>query len=73
MWRHIVQAMVAGRDASFLSGDAKAEAIRLVFGGKSAEHCDNGFLVETLIPHAPLPLRPAFVFYGDRGPPSSPR
>jgi hypothetical protein len=70
---HVVRAMVAGQDSSFLSGDVKAEAVRLVFGGEAAEHCDNGFLVETLIPHAPLPLRPAFVLYGDREQPSRSR
>jgi len=76
-WRahaaHVVLAMVGGQDASFLSGDVKAEAVRLVFGGEAAEYCDNGFLVETLIPHAPLPLSPAFVLYGDRDPPSRSR
>jgi hypothetical protein len=47
--------------------------VRLVFGGEAAEYCDNGFLVETLIPHAPLPLSPAFVLHGDRDPPSRSR
>jgi hypothetical protein len=76
-WRahaaHVVLAMVGGQDASFLSGDVKAEAVRLVFGGEAAEFCDNGFLVETLIPHAPLPLSPSFALYGDRDPPSRSR
>lgn len=65
----VVLAMMAGQDGSFLGGDARAEAVRRVFGGEAAEHCDNGFLVETLIPHAPLPLSPAFVLYGDRAAP----
>ena len=63
-----MHAMVTGQDSSFLSGDVRAEAVRWVFGGEAAEHCGNGFLVETLIPHASLPLRPAFAMYGDRKP-----
>jgi hypothetical protein len=27
-----------------------------VFGGQNAKHCDNLFLVETLVPHAPMPV-----------------
>jgi hypothetical protein len=62
----VVLAMAEAQEADFLGGDVRTEAVRLVFGGERAEHCDNGFLVETLVPHAPLPVRPGFVLYADR-------
>jgi hypothetical protein len=60
----VLLAMTEGADS--LGAESRVEAVRLVFGGEHAEHCDNGFLVETLVPHAPLPLRPAFALYADR-------
>ncbi|EAU65227.1 hypothetical protein STIAU_4050 [Stigmatella aurantiaca DW4/3-1] len=39
-------------------------AIKTVFGGSNAKHCDNLFLVETLVPHAPLPVD-GFVLYAE--------
>jgi hypothetical protein len=64
----VVLAMATGQEISFLSPDVKAEAVCRVFGGEAAEHCDNLLLVEKVIPHAPLPISPAFVLYGDRAP-----
>lgn len=58
--------LALAEDAASFTGESRVEAVRLVFGGENAEHCDNGFLVETLIPHAPLPVHPAFALYADR-------
>jgi hypothetical protein len=40
------------------------EAIMTVFGGTNLKHCDNDFLVQTLIPHAPIPVA-GFVLYAE--------
>jgi hypothetical protein len=40
------------------------QAIMTVFGGPNARHCDNLFLVETLIPHSPMPIE-GFVLYAE--------
>ncbi|GMU08962.1 hypothetical protein [Corallococcus caeni] len=39
-------------------------ALKTVFGGANARHCDNLFLVETLVPHAPMPID-GFVLYAE--------
>jgi hypothetical protein len=44
--------------------DCVEPAIKTVFGGPNAEHCDNLFLVQTLIPHAPLPVD-GFALYAE--------
>lgn len=62
----VVLAMTGAQGDDFLGGDVRTEAVRLVFGGERAKHCDNGLLVETLVPHAPLPVHPGFVLYADR-------
>jgi hypothetical protein len=41
-------------------------AIKAVFGGPNSQHCDNLFLVETLVPHAPMPVD-GFVLYAEVG------
>ena len=55
-----VEQALAGADL-----DAAAAEIAAAFGGRNREHCDNGFLVEVLVPHAPLPVD-GFVLYADR-------
>ena len=68
LWRHhpahVVQALATNGD-EFLSIDQIADAIVTVFGGTNRELCDNLFLVQTLVPHAPLPLD-GFVLYAER-------
>ncbi|RKG94587.1 hypothetical protein D7V97_38600 [Corallococcus sp. CA053C] len=65
---HIVRRL-AQAGSTFLSADECVEpAIKTVFGGPNAEHCDNLFLVETLVPHAPMPVD-GFVLYAEAGNP----
>ncbi|WP_121760417.1 hypothetical protein [Corallococcus sp. AB038B] len=67
-WRvhpaHIVRRL-AQAGSSFLPAEECVEpAIKTVFGGPNARHCDNLFLVETLLPHAPMPVD-GFVLYAE--------
>jgi hypothetical protein len=55
----------AGDDGIFLDPDWCVEpSFKTVFGGPNAKHCDNLFMVETLIPHAPLTVD-GFVLYAE--------
>jgi hypothetical protein len=69
LWRHhpaqVVQALATDGD-EFLSIDQIADAIVTVFGGTNREHCHNLFLVQTLLPQAPLPMADGFVLYAER-------
>ena len=63
---HVIRKFAeAGDTGLFLDPDWCVEpAFKTVFGGPNAEHCDNLFMVQTLIPHAPLPID-GFVLYAE--------
>ncbi|MCK8502932.1 hypothetical protein VZQ01_35830 [Myxococcus faecalis] len=63
---HVIRKFTEVDDTSlFLDADWCAEpAFKTVFGGPNAEHCDNLFMVQTLLPHAPLPVD-GFVLYAE--------
>jgi hypothetical protein len=63
---HVIRKFAEADDTGlFLDPDWCVEpAFKTVFGGPNAEHCDNLFMVQTLIPHAPLPID-GFVLYAE--------
>jgi hypothetical protein len=67
-WRvhpaHIVRRLAQAGSAFLPAEECVAPAIKTVFGGPNARHCDNLFLVETLLPHAPMPVD-GFVLYAE--------
>ena len=69
IWRahpaDVVEAL-ANDGATYLSLEGVCDiAMCNVFGGDNHAHCDNGFLVEVLVPHARMPVD-GFVLYADR-------
>lgn len=64
---HVIRKFAQASDEGiFLDPDWCVEpAFKIVFGGPNAEHCDNLFMVQTLIPHEPLPVD-GFVLYAER-------
>ncbi|NOK08094.1 hypothetical protein [Corallococcus exercitus] len=65
---HIVRRLAHAGSASLPTEECVEPAIKTVFGGANARHCDNLFLVETLVPHAPMPVD-GFVLYAEAGNP----
>ncbi|NOK32483.1 hypothetical protein HMI49_04645 [Corallococcus exercitus] len=65
---HIVRRLAQAGSASLSAEECVEPAIKTVFGGLNAEHCDNLFLVKTLVPHAPMPVD-GFVLYAEAGNP----
>ena len=67
-WRvhpaHIVRRLAQAGSAFLPAEESVEPAIKTVFGGPNAKHCDNLFLVETLVPHAPMPVD-GFVLYAE--------
>ena len=67
-WRvhpaHIVRRLARAGSAFLPTEECVEPAIKTVFGGPNARHCDNLFLVETLVPHAPMPVD-GFVLYAE--------
>nr|WP_164933292.1 hypothetical protein [Corallococcus coralloides] len=67
-WRvhpaHIVRRLAQAGSAFLPAEECVEPAITTVFGGPNARHCDNLFLVETLVPHAPMPVD-GFVLYAE--------
>jgi hypothetical protein len=60
----VVRALAADGD-SFLSIEGVIDAAILeVFGGPNSAFCDNQFLVQVLVPHAPMPVT-GFVLYAE--------
>lgn len=61
---HVIRRL-AHVGSDFLDADWCVEpTIKTVFGGSNSEHCDNLFLVQTLVPHAPMPVD-GFVLYAE--------
>ncbi len=61
---HIIRRL-AQHGRGWLSTDGVVdEAIMAVFGGQNSRHCDNLFLVQTIVPHAPMPVE-GFVLYAE--------
>lgn len=67
-WRvhpaHIVRRLAQAGSAFLPTEECVEPAIKTVFGGPNAWYCDNLFLVETLVPHAPMPVD-GFVLYAE--------
>jgi hypothetical protein len=67
-WRihpaHIVRRLAQAGSAFLPTEECVEPAIKTVFGGPNARHCDNLFLVETLVPHAPMCVD-GFVLYAE--------
>jgi hypothetical protein len=67
-WRahpaHVVRRLASSGSAALCTEGSVDQAIMTVFGGPNSSHCDNLFLVETLIPHAPMPVE-GFVLYAE--------
>lgn len=67
-WRvhpaHVIRKLQSDRDFYLSTDGCIDQAIMTVFGGPNATHCDNLFLVETLVPHAPMPVE-GFVLYAE--------
>jgi hypothetical protein len=67
-WRthpaHVVRRLASVGSALLCTEGSVDQAIMTVFGGPNSRHCDNLFLVETLIPHAPMPVE-GFVLYAE--------
>jgi hypothetical protein len=62
---HVIRALCLEGGSAFLPAeDAVDAAIVTVFGGANSGHCDNGFLTDVLLPHAPMPVD-GFLFYAD--------
>lgn len=61
---HIVRRLAQAGSAFLPTEECVEPAIKTVFGGPNARHCDNLFLVETLVPHAPMPVD-GFVLYAE--------
>jgi hypothetical protein len=63
---HVVRRLAHVGGAGLPTVGCVDEAIMTVFGGPNAKHCDNLFLVETLVPHSPMPVE-GFVLYAELG------
>jgi hypothetical protein len=61
---HIVRRLAQTGGALLPTDGCVESAIKIVFGGPNAKHCDNLFLVETLVPHASMPVD-GFVLYAE--------
>lgn len=69
LWSHhpaqVVLALADG-DTDFLPIEGVVDrAMTTVFGGPNREHCDNGFIVETLIPHRRTSM-PGFLLFAEK-------
>lgn len=73
-WRvhpsHIVRRLAQAGSAFLPTEECVEPALKTVFGGPNARHCDNLFLVETLVPHAPMPVE-GFVLYAEASNPQA--
>ncbi|MDY7227610.1 hypothetical protein SYV04_14450 [Hyalangium sp. s54d21] len=67
-WRahpaHVVRKLASAPSVFLPTEGCVDEAIMTVFGGPNSTHCDNLFLVQTLVPHARMPVA-GFVLYAE--------